>query len=126
MEKSLEPAEQEAIDKVLKDWNWAKDEQAAMLKKIEQCKTQVDSTMKKLGVTELLTANFKVDKRTQSREGVSKKDMPDNVWSQYAKTSAFTVLSFTALTGKRSAAAKSKAKAQAKAAAGGKAKPTKK
>mmetsp|Transcript_112252 Transcript_112252/g.281274 ORF Transcript_112252/g.281274 Transcript_112252/m.281274 type:complete len:127 (+) Transcript_112252:85-465(+) len=117
--KSLDLA---SLDKVLDTWNWAKGEEAAMKKKIEDCKTQVEAFLVKSGVTDLVTAKYKVQKRMQSREGVSKKDMPADIWAKYAKKSEFSVLAFTALTGKRSAAAKAKAKAKEKAKAGVKAK----
>ncbi len=109
------------LDKVLDTWNWAKGEQAAMANKIEECRTQVEDFLAKNGVTDLVTTRYKVSKRMQSREYVSKKDLPANIWAKYAKKSKFAVLFFTALTGKRSAAAKAKAKV--KEAAGAKAKP---
>eukprot|EP00428_Durinskia_dybowskii_P028039 CAMPEP_0170244336 /NCGR_PEP_ID=MMETSP0116_2-20130129/21948_1 /TAXON_ID=400756 /ORGANISM="Durinskia baltica, Strain CSIRO CS-38" /LENGTH=165 /DNA_ID=CAMNT_0010495199 /DNA_START=48 /DNA_END=543 /DNA_ORIENTATION=- len=101
------------LDKVLDQWNWAKGEQAAMSKKIEECKTKVEAFLMKSGVTDLVTAKYKVQKRMQARESISKKDVPANIWSAYAKKSEFSVLAFTALTGKRSPAAKAKAKAKA-------------
>mmetsp|Transcript_2299 Transcript_2299/g.4792 ORF Transcript_2299/g.4792 Transcript_2299/m.4792 type:complete len:125 (+) Transcript_2299:125-499(+) len=111
------------LDKVLATWNWAKGEEAAMKKKIEECKTKVEAVLKKTGMDELSTSNYKVSKRTQARESVSKKDLPADVWATYAKKSEFSVLTFTALKGKRaSATAKAKAKAKSKA----KAKATKK
>ena len=60
-----------------------------------------------------MTAKYKVQKRLQSREGISKKDVPADIWTCYAKTSEYTTLTFIALTGKRSVAGKAKAKAKA-------------
>lgn len=105
------------LDKVLAEWNKAKGEQAAAAKKIEECKTKVEGVLSKAKIMELETQNYKVTKRMQSKEFVSQKDMPADVWSKYCKKSTFAVLSFTALTGKRSAGAKAKAKAKAKPAA---------
>merc|ERR1740121_1320868 len=65
-----------------------------------------------MNVTNLATAKYKVDKRKQSRESVSLKDLPADIRAMYAKTSEFTVMAFTPLTGKRSAAGKAKAKAK--------------
>mmetsp|Transcript_34685 Transcript_34685/g.100015 ORF Transcript_34685/g.100015 Transcript_34685/m.100015 type:complete len:135 (+) Transcript_34685:80-484(+) len=123
MAKTLDTTGLDKLDKVLDTWNWAKGEEAAMKKKIEDCKTQVEAFLKKQGVSELVTPKYKVNKRSQSREGISKKDVPANVWSQYAHKSEFTVLAFTALTGKRSAAAKKKAKAKDAAKVAGKSAP---
>merc|ERR1719401_1658451 len=103
-----------ALDKILAQWNWAKREQEAMAKKVEACKTQVESILVKSNLMELQTANYKVSKRMQTRETCSKKDLPADIWSQYAKSSQFSVLTFTALTGK---AAKAKATPKAKGAA---------
>lgn len=100
------------LDKILATWNWAKREEAAMNKKIQECKTHVDAAMMKAGITSFDTGKYKVEKRAQTREGVSKKDVPANVWSLFAKTSEYTVLSLAPLTGKRSATAKAKAKAK--------------
>eukprot|EP00928_Gymnodinium_smaydae_P071829 TRINITY_DN55311_c0_g1_i1.p2 TRINITY_DN55311_c0_g1~~TRINITY_DN55311_c0_g1_i1.p2 ORF type:complete len:125 (+),score=25.79 TRINITY_DN55311_c0_g1_i1:63-437(+) len=101
------------LDKTLEKWNWAKGEQAAMHKVIETCKTEVEKLMLKHGVDELKTDRYCVKKSTQSRESVSKKDLPANLWSKYAKTSTFSVLHFKSL-GKMAAAMKAKAKAKAK------------
>merc|ERR1719229_2198969 len=67
-----------------------------------------------MNVMQLQTVKYKVDKRKQTRESVSVKDPPADIRAQYAKTSEFTVMAFTPLTGKRSAAGKAKAKAKAK------------
>ena len=124
----LEAADQQALDDVLNQWHWAKEEHAVMAKKIEECKGKVEKEMLRLGSTEITTANFKVEKRTQSRESIAKKDVPENVWGQCANTSTFTVLSLTDLTSKHLKAAKAKAKAKGKAkdSPTAKAKPVKK
>eukprot|EP00448_Togula_jolla_P023866 CAMPEP_0170593210 /NCGR_PEP_ID=MMETSP0224-20130122/13326_1 /TAXON_ID=285029 /ORGANISM="Togula jolla, Strain CCCM 725" /LENGTH=139 /DNA_ID=CAMNT_0010917147 /DNA_START=35 /DNA_END=454 /DNA_ORIENTATION=- len=83
-----------SVEKVLERWSAAKQRQDEASKEVEACKTQIDAAMIKTGQTALKTSRFEVSKRTQSRESVSKKDMPANVWSLYAKTSEFTVLSF--------------------------------
>merc|ERR1712232_234900 len=97
------------LDKVLEKWNWAKAEEAAMKKKVEECKTKIEAAMAKMDVTEITTKKYSITKRMQSREFVSKKDMPNEVWKKYAKTTEFPVLSF-----KKAAGAKAKAKAKVK------------
>merc|ERR1740129_2658193 len=78
------------IDGVLDKWNWAKGEEAAMKKKIEECKSKVEAYFMKQGITNFANAKYKVEKRMQQRESVSKKDLPADIWSQYAKTSEFS------------------------------------
>eukprot|EP00929_Paragymnodinium_shiwhaense_P004144 TRINITY_DN104873_c0_g1_i1.p1 TRINITY_DN104873_c0_g1~~TRINITY_DN104873_c0_g1_i1.p1 ORF type:complete len:129 (-),score=58.32 TRINITY_DN104873_c0_g1_i1:191-577(-) len=104
-----------AIDKILERWNAAKLKEEEAKKEIESCKTQVESAMLKTGMETLKTSSFQVDKRTQSRESCSKKDLPSEIWKKYAKTSTFTVLAFKRLGGKApKAAAKAKGKATKK------------
>ena len=85
---------------------------------MEECKTQVEAFLVKARATDLTTAKYKVQKRLQSREGISKKDVPANIWTQYAKKSEFAILTFIALAKKRCAFGKSKAKKKAARIAG--------
>eukprot|EP00420_Gonyaulax_spinifera_P028021 CAMPEP_0197895298 /NCGR_PEP_ID=MMETSP1439-20131203/36941_1 /TAXON_ID=66791 /ORGANISM="Gonyaulax spinifera, Strain CCMP409" /LENGTH=134 /DNA_ID=CAMNT_0043515723 /DNA_START=63 /DNA_END=467 /DNA_ORIENTATION=+ len=84
----------EAVQKILERWAEAKKQQEAAGKEIEACKTQVESTMLSTGMTTIKTASYEVSKRMQSRESVSKADLPADIWKKYAKTSEFSVLSF--------------------------------
>ena len=106
------------IDKILNLWNWAKGQEATTKKTIEECRRQIDVFLVEAGAMGLITPNYQVQKRLQSSESISKKDVPANIWTQYAKKSEFTVLVFTALTGRRSTAGKAKAKTKAARATG--------
>mmetsp|Transcript_99997 Transcript_99997/g.322415 ORF Transcript_99997/g.322415 Transcript_99997/m.322415 type:complete len:132 (-) Transcript_99997:85-480(-) len=81
-----------ALQQTLQRWNDAKKQEDAAKKEIEACKTQVESTLIQTGMTVIKTASFEVSKRTQTREGVSKADLPADIFKKYAKTSEFTVL----------------------------------
>ena len=89
------------IDKILDEWNRAKGLEEATKKNIMKYRAQVEAFLVKARATDLNTGKYKVQKRLQSREGISKKDVPVNIWAQYAKESEFTLLAFTAFTGKR-------------------------
>eukprot|EP00747_Dinoflagellata_sp_TGD_P185115 gnl/TRDRNA2_/TRDRNA2_41447_c0_seq1.p1 gnl/TRDRNA2_/TRDRNA2_41447_c0~~gnl/TRDRNA2_/TRDRNA2_41447_c0_seq1.p1 ORF type:complete len:121 (+),score=36.67 gnl/TRDRNA2_/TRDRNA2_41447_c0_seq1:45-407(+) len=89
-----------SIEKVLAKWHAAKKAQDAASKEIESCKTQVEATMAKTGQTVITTSSFSVDKRKQSRESVSVKDLPADIRAKYAKTSEFTVLTLKEIGGK--------------------------
>ena len=102
------------IDKVLAEWNKAKGKEDAAKKEIEAYKMKVEAIMASNNLTEVETTNYKVSKNTQSRESLSKKDCPANIWSQYCKSSTFFVLKLTAKTGKRSVRIKAKTKAKGK------------
>merc|ERR1712151_1223142 len=98
-------------------WNWAKGLEEAMKKKIEAYKTQAEKLLMQSGETNIKSLRYELNKRMQSRESCSKKDLPASIWSQYAKTSTFTVLSFKSLSkaAAKKAASKPKAKTKAKA-----------
>ena len=80
------------FEAVLRKWSEAKAAAAAAEKEVEECKSQVEVEMRKQGTDTIKTAAFEVTKRKQSRESCSKKDLPADVWAQYAKVSEFTVL----------------------------------
>ena len=64
---------------------------------IEACKTAVEEAMARSGEKTITTMSFSVDKRMQSRESCSKKDLPAEIWEQYAKSSDFSVLTLKPL-----------------------------
>ena len=98
-------------------WKRSKHQEASTKKKIDKYKTQAEAFLVKAGTTELITAKYKVQRQLQSKERISKKDVPANIWTQYAKKSLFTILAF-----KRYSARKAKAKTMAARAAGVKSK----
>ena len=106
-----------AIDKILDLWKWSQHQEAAAKKKIEKYRAQVEAFLFKAGTTGLITAKYKAQRQLQSKERISKKDVPANIWTQYAKKSLFTSLAF-----KRFSARKAKAKTMAARAAGVKSK----
>ena len=106
-----------AIDKILDLWKRSKHQEASTKKKIDKYKTQVEAFLVKAGTTELITAKDKVQRQLQSKENISKQDVPANIWTQYAKKSLFTVLD-----SKHYSSREAKAKTMAARAAGVKAK----
>eukprot|EP00927_Polykrikos_kofoidii_P013549 TRINITY_DN1589_c0_g1_i10.p1 TRINITY_DN1589_c0_g1~~TRINITY_DN1589_c0_g1_i10.p1 ORF type:complete len:144 (-),score=37.10 TRINITY_DN1589_c0_g1_i10:222-593(-) len=108
-----------ALEETLEKWNDAKEREQAAHKEIEACKTSVEAILMKTGMSSVTTPNFQVDKRTQTRESVSKKDLPGDIWAKYAKTSEFSILAFKRL-GKAKAKSKATVKAKAKAKGGSK------
>eukprot|EP00931_Biecheleriopsis_adriatica_P087879 TRINITY_DN6228_c0_g1_i1.p1 TRINITY_DN6228_c0_g1~~TRINITY_DN6228_c0_g1_i1.p1 ORF type:complete len:172 (+),score=47.23 TRINITY_DN6228_c0_g1_i1:75-590(+) len=121
-EPNMAPKQKDALDltavnKILQRWSAAKKQEQEAHKEIEACKTQIEATMMKTGMDVIKTDSFEVNKRTQSRETVSKADLPKDIWDKYAKTSSFVVLAFKELKGGKAAASPKKAsspKAKAK------------
>ncbi|CAE8672901.1 unnamed protein product [Polarella glacialis] len=125
--KAKESLDLGAVNKILARWSAAKKMSAEADKEIEACKTAVEATMVKTGVEAIKTARYEVTKRMQSRESVSRADLPQDIWAKFAKKSTFSVLSFKELKASKAKATKGKAPAASpKKAARGKAKPTKK
>ena len=48
------------IDKILDSWNWAKGQEAAAKKKIEQCRKQVETFLDDAAAVDIVTAKYKV------------------------------------------------------------------
>merc|ERR1712187_39615 len=100
-----------ALADTLQKWQDAK-KQIALIHSVEEaCKSKVEAAMMKAGVTCIKAKTLLVEKKMQSRTGVSTKDLPKAIIDQYAKTSTFPV--FTIKDADK-AAAKGKAKAKAK------------
>merc|ERR1712232_831247 len=72
------------MEGVLQTWFDAKKKEDEAKKIIESCKTAVEARLAKSGDTLLVTPSFTVNKNEQSRESVSKKDLPADIWSKYA------------------------------------------
>merc|ERR1712232_1496360 len=97
------------LAKTLQEWQDAK-KQISLIEKVqESCKTKVEAAMAKHGVTSIKAKTLMVDKRMQSRTGVSAKDLPKDILDKYSKTSTFPVFSIKEA-GKAAAKAKGKAK----------------
>eukprot|EP00440_Ansanella_granifera_P061180 gb/GFBE01066322.1/.p1 GENE.gb/GFBE01066322.1/~~gb/GFBE01066322.1/.p1 ORF type:complete len:122 (+),score=54.57 gb/GFBE01066322.1/:1-366(+) len=101
-----------AVEKVLQKWNAAKKREQEASKEVESCKTEVEKVMMKTGMDVIKTSSFEVTKRQQSRESVSKADLPKEIFEKYAKTSSFVVLSLKEVKGGKSSAPKAAAKAK--------------
>jgi len=79
------------LEDTVQKWFDVKQKISEMDKVVEACKTKVEAAMKNGGATSIRTRTLTVDKRMQSRTGVSTKDLPKDVIDKYAKTSTFPV-----------------------------------
>merc|ERR550537_1514821 len=81
------------LAKTLQEWQDAK-KQISLIEKVQEgCKTKVEAAMAKHGVTCIKAKLLMVEKRMQSRTGVSAKDLPKDIFDKYSKTSTFPVFS---------------------------------
>jgi len=77
------------IKEAVEEWHKAKEKVAFYEKQSEKLKQQVIEYMKNKEVETLVTTNYIVSKKSMSRDSLSKKDVPDDVWKKYAKNISY-------------------------------------
>ena len=77
------------IKEAVEEWYKAKEKVAFYEKQSEKLKQQVIDYMKNKEVETLVTTNYVVSKKSMSRDSLSKKDVPDDVWKKYAKNISY-------------------------------------
>ena len=73
----------------VEQWFKAKEKVSFYEKQSEKLKQQVIEYMKDKDVETLVTTNYIVSKKSMSRDTLSKKDVPDDVWKKYAKNISY-------------------------------------
>lgn len=79
-------------------WHKVKEEIKALQDEEERIRQRVKTAMTTKGLNTLTTPGYQVTMKTMTRESLSKKDCPAQVWSQYCKKSSFPVMKLVALT----------------------------
>jgi predicted phage-related endonuclease len=79
------------LEDLMREWSKVKIKISELEDREKSIKTLVTDIMKDEGVDSLYTDNYKVTRRTQRRSTVSQKDLPEEVWRKYSKTSEFSV-----------------------------------
>ncbi len=77
------------IKEAVEEWYKAKEKVAFYEKQSEKLKQQVIDYMKNKEVETLVTTNYVVSKKSMSRDSLSKKDVPDDIWKKYAKNISY-------------------------------------
>jgi hypothetical protein len=77
------------IKEAVEEWYKAKEKVAFYEKQSEKIKQQVIDYMKNKEVETLVTTNYIVSKKSMSRDTLSKKDVPDDLWKKYAKNISY-------------------------------------
>lgn len=57
----------------------------------------IEEHMLKQGLNSLEHQNYKIKKSLLSRESISKKELPQDIWDKYCKSSSYTTLRITKL-----------------------------
>jgi hypothetical protein len=93
------------IDELLKRWKDTKDQIAELEKKCEKYKKAVEKIMDSQDTNILSSTsshiNISVTRRTLNRDTLSKKDVPKNIWTEYAKKLSYTAFYFSSKKNKK-------------------------
>lgn len=73
------------ISEKVEDWYKAKEKAAFYEKEAEKLKKKIINHMIQEQLDSIKTVNFSVTKKSISRESLSKKDVPDDIWKKYSK-----------------------------------------
>lgn len=76
------------LNRLLFKWYEAKKDLAHQEEKVNRYKTRVEKLMK--DTNHLASTDFIVDKRSYTRESVSKTSIPDDVWKRYATKATYS------------------------------------
>jgi hypothetical protein len=81
------------IDSVLEKWSEAKEKIDILEAKIKKYKSVVNNEMQRKGVDKISAGRYTVTRRRHTRTSISKENMPEQIWSQYATRSSYDVFS---------------------------------
>ena len=77
------------IKEAVEEWYKAKEKVAFHEKQVDKLRQKVIEYMKDKEVETIVTTNYIVSKRNMSRDSLSKKDVPEDIWKQYAKNLSY-------------------------------------
>ncbi|MDD4931764.1 MAG: hypothetical protein PHG66_06510 [Candidatus Colwellbacteria bacterium] len=81
----------ERLDDLMKEWSKVKRNISELEDREKSIKALVTDIMKDENVDSLYTDSYNVVRKIQKRSTVSQKDLPEEIWRKYSKTSEFPV-----------------------------------
>lgn len=85
------------MDKLLEKWYNIKQDISRLAKEEEDIKIKIKTGMKAKKLTAFRTTNYRVKLTNMTRESLSKKDCPKDIWSKYCKTSSYSMIKLESL-----------------------------
>jgi hypothetical protein len=79
----------EDINELLEKWFNAKQNITSLEQQCEKYKKLADRIMNTKNTNTLSSNKFKVSRNKKTRSSLGKKDVPQNIWNSYSKTSTF-------------------------------------
>ncbi len=89
-------SEQE-LDTLLNEWSKVKSQKSKLEEREEKIKKLVMDIMDKQDTNKLYSDNYEVTHREQKRSFISQKDLPEDLWEKYKKTTKFSVVTLKRL-----------------------------
>lgn len=87
MSKNSDPVSD--IEKTIQLWYEAKAASSDLDKKISKYRTLIEKYMDNKGLSNLTINNMILKRNLQTRENISKSDIPTDIWNKYKKESIF-------------------------------------
>ena len=84
-----------SLNKVLDEWWETKKKIAALSSKEKGLKRKVDDAMVKAKRRKLEDGSFIVSRKECTRESVSKKNLPTDVWDKYCTSTSYTTMTLS-------------------------------
>lgn len=73
------------IKEKVSEWYKMKEQAAFFEKKANKLRSEIIDYMNDIKIDSILTTDYIVKKKEMSRESVTKKDLPEDVWKKYCK-----------------------------------------
>ena len=86
MSQRLSP---ERLDRIFSEWVKIKAQKSLLEKREADIKEIINDIMREEGKVVLSTENYHVSKIKQHRTGITKGDVPEDIWTRYSKRSEF-------------------------------------
>ncbi len=84
-------------DQLLDRWFQIKQEIKSLSEEEAKIKTKIGAAMAKKQISELNTERYQLTTKITSRESLSKKDCPKEIWQSHCKKTTFTTFRLTPL-----------------------------
>lgn len=79
------------INQFLQKWNETKQQISLLEQQLDKYKSVANKLMKEKNTMEIKTPTHTLKKRTQTKEYISKNDIPIQLWNQYKNKTSFDV-----------------------------------
>lgn len=80
------------IKEKVNEWYKMKEQAAFFEKKANKLRNEIMDYMNEIKIDSILTPDYVVKKKEMGRESITKKDLPEDVWSKYCRRLTYETL----------------------------------